>query len=160
MKASGNTKPNTFTIINRDGIASITFREAITESAAGEETTYTWDEYTIQRKWYPNLYKDIKNNYEPWKNAAKAEEERKIPIDEYQLRADVDYLMITQTAMMGISLMSLDAASDPTVLDLSWKYYPARWDEAKLRTLVSMQKLTASDFQSITGKPYETEVIG
>lgn len=160
MKSTGTYKPNSFTIINKDGIADIVFRDVITESASDEETVYTWDEYTIQRPWYPNLYKDIKANYSTWKNAAKREEERKTSVDEYQLRADVDYLLVISGANAMIMTLSLDTESDPDVLDMSRRYYPARWDETRLRTLVAMQKLTSDDFQSITGKPYETEVIG
>lgn len=162
MKNSGNTYPEEFEFKHWGDTAQITFRENIVSAQDPDtgETVYTWDEYSLLRPYRDMLETDILAVKDVWFEAAKMEEERSNPVDQHQLRADVDYLMIIQTAVMGISLMSLDAASDPTVLDLSWKYYPARWDETKLRTLVSMQKLTASDFQSITGKPYETEVIG
>ena len=78
----------------------------------------------------------------------------------HTIRADVDYLLITGDANAMLMTLSLNNESDPDVLDKASEYYPARWNEDRLRTLVSMQKLTASDFQSITGKPYETEVIG
>ena len=95
-------------------------------------------------------------NYSTWLNAAKLEDEMRTPVDMYQLRADVDYQGVMLQVMSPISLMSV-SASDPDVLEMARKYYPLRWSESRLRVLVAANKLTASDFESITGTAYDNE---
>ena len=158
MKVQGNIKPiSKFTVINYDGVADLIFRENITDISPDEapETLYQWDEYHLKRKWTTAIYDEIMANYDPWINAAKLEDERRTPVDVYQLRADTDFLELTQGAMMGISVMSL--ASDPQTLEMARKYYPLRWSKDRLRMLVQIQKLMPEDYQSITGESYETE---
>ena len=161
MKVQGNTKPLfNFTVINYDGVADLIFRENIEDISPTDapDTLYQWDEYHLKRPWTVSIYDEIMANYNPWFNAAKLEDEHRTPIDVYQLRADTDYLEVTQSAMMGISVMSL--ASDPAVLELARKYYPLRWSEERLRALVGMQKITPEDFEAVTGVAYSTEVAG
>lgn len=156
MTNRGNTQPQAFEVVNRDGTAHIIFRENIHEISAPEpdSTMYEWEEYRLERAWRNMLQTDILNNKAAWLSAAKAMDEKRNPPDISQMRADIDYLQIMQSAMYGISLMAADTSSDPTVLDLSWKYYPSRWDKTRLMALVQMQKLTADDYEDITGEAY------
>jgi hypothetical protein len=39
--------------------------------------------------------------------------------------------------------------------ELALKYYPAYWNEARIRALVEAGKLTADDYKEITGNDYE-----
>lgn len=155
MKATG-TMPTTgaFTVIERDGVAIITFyaNASLVTKEDGVSTEWQWDEYTIRREWRDGLYSDIEANYDSWLAVAKIEEEARTPVDEWQLRADVDFLQIMQTAAMGISVMALESASDPDVLEKARQYYPKRWSKEQLQMLVSMQKLTAEDYQALTGE--------
>lgn len=47
-----------------------------------------------------------------------------------------------------------ESQSDPDVLEKARRYYPARWDIDRLRYMVLLQKLTAGDFQTVTGDVY------
>ena len=155
MKVMG-TMPTTgaFTVKERNGEAIITFYENATmvagSSEEGGNAEWQWDEYTIRRPYYANLGTDIEANYDVWLQAAKAEEEARTPVDAWQLRADVDFLQITQTAAMGIAVMSV--GSDPTVLEKARQYYPKRWTKEQLQMLVQIQKLSAEDYQALTGE--------
>ena len=165
MKVNGSFSPSSsFEIKEDNGIASIIFycdvKQETEEIDGVERTSWSWNEYHLERPYRSTLYDDIEANYSVWLQSAKECDEKRNTIDEYQLRADVDYLLITGGANAMLMTLSLNNESDPDVLDKASEYYPARWSEDRLKTLVSMQKLTASDFQSITGKPYETEVIG
>ncbi len=155
MKATG-TMPTTgaFTVIERDGVAIITFyaNASLVTKEDGVSTEWQWDEYTIKREWRDGLYSDIEANYDSWLAVAKAEEEARTPVDEWQLRADVDFLQIMQTAAMGIATMSL--GSDPDVLEKARQYYPKRWSQEQLQMLVSMQKLSQEDYQGIAGEAF------
>lgn len=145
------------------GRCRITFYEngtaAIREDNAGDgeqRTEYVYDAYYIERPYYPMISTDIANNKAAWLSAAKAEDERRTPVDEYQLRADVDYLNIVTGASSpyGIQTLALDDSepkSDKDVLDLAYKYYPARWDKGRLLALLAMGKLIQSDFDKIVG---------
>ena len=42
-------------------------------------------------------------------------------------------------------------------VEMAKKYYPRLWDETRLKALVRAGKLTAAEFEEITGKPYEEE---
>ena len=155
MTVTGSVMPASSFRVERKGesLAEIRFYSNIEEIEEGDSTSWKYDEYIITRPYRDGLENDIENNYDAWLRQAKAEDEYRTPIDEYQLRADVDYLEITQSAMYGISLLAL-TGSDPDVLEKARKYYPARWDEPRLRMLVTMQKLSETDFQSITGIPF------
>lgn len=157
MKATG-TMPTTgaFTVIERDGVAIITFyaNASLVTKEDGVSTEWQWDEYTIRREWRDGLYSDIEANYDSWLAVAKIEEEARTPVDEWQLRADVDFLQIMQTAAMGISVMLLESASDPEVLEKARQYYPKRWSKEQLQMLVSMQKLSQEDYQGIAGEAF------
>ena len=152
-----------------NGMCSIKFyenEEAVQEEDPAEEgekgqtrTVYQYDVYELERRYYPLLATDIQNNRNAWYMAARAEDERRTPVDEYQLRADVDYQGVMLEVMSPISLMSVSAGSDHDVLEMARKYYPMRWNEDRLRVLVAANKLTSSDFESITGVPYSSEVI-
>lgn len=120
-------------------------------------TEYSYEVYRIDRPYYPNISVDIENNRLAWLIQAKAETEARTPVDTYQLRADVDYLEIISAATnpYAISTMSLsEPQSDPDVLEKSRRYYPARWNIERLQYMVLLQKLTAEDYQSITGEAY------
>lgn len=41
-----------------------------------------------------------------------------------------------------------------TVKELAIKYYPRLWDDARIRTLVIAGKLSAEDYEEITGEYY------
>lgn len=137
-----------------NGLAEISFYEHAVSSSAeeGSEASWSYDEYRITRPYYDSLPADIEANYDVWLQAAKAEDEKQSPVDEYQLRADVDFLQITQSVAMGISTMS--EGSDPDVLEKSKAYYPLRWSKDRLQMLVTMQKLAEEDYYSITGESY------
>lgn len=153
MKATG-TIPTTgaFTIKRRGNKAIITFYwDASPIDPTGETTTdWQWNQSEIEREYRDGLYADVEANYDSWLSIAMAEEEARTPVDEWQLRADVDFLQITQTAAMGIAVMSV--GSDPTVLEKARQYYPKRWTKDQLMMLVQIQKLTAEDYQALTGE--------
>ena len=155
MTVTGSVMPASSFRVERKGesLAEIRFYSNIEEIAENDSTSWKYDEYIITRPYRDGLENDIENNYDAWLRQAKAEDEYRTPVDEYQLRADVDYLQITQSAMYGISLLDL-SGTDPDVLEKARKYYPARWDEPRLRMLVTMQKLSETDFQAITGIPF------
>lgn len=144
------------------GMCEVTFFENGTavnrvDSNGSEKTEYVYDVYALHVAYYPMISTDIANNKEAWLRKAKEADERRTPVDEYQLRADVDYLEIVSAAMnpYAASTMSLDEPqSDPDVLEKARRYYPARWDIDRLRYMVLLQKLTASDFQTVTGEVY------
>lgn len=53
------------------------------------------------------------------------------------------------------NMLALDEPqSDPNVLEKARRYYPARWDIDRLRYMVLLQKLSAEDFQMVTGVEY------
>lgn len=163
MKVNGSISPaSSFTVVNDGGTAIISFYENAVQKISddGNDTSWEWDEYTITRPYRETLEADIEANYNVWLLAAKAEDERRTPVDEYQLRADVDYQAVMLEVMSPISLMSVSSGSDPDVLEMARKYYPMRWNEDRLRVLVAANKLTSSDFESITGVPYSSEEIG
>ena len=156
MKTTGAQPEGNLSVINYGGIADIAFRTNIEVSARDSDdnpTEWTWDEYHLHRPWRDMLETDIQASFDSWLESAKRQEEYDNPPDLTQMRADIDYLEITQSAMYGISLLAL-TGSDPDVLEKARKYYPARWDEPRLRMLVTMQKLSETDFQSITGIPF------
>ena len=160
MKVQGNSKPIfEFTVINYDGTADLIFRENIEDISpeSAPATLYQWDEFHLSRPWTVSIYDEVTANYSTWLNAAKLEDEMRTPVDMYQLRADVDYQGVMLQVMSPISLMPVSAGSDPEVLEMARKYYPLRWSESRLRVLVAANKLTASDFESITGTAYDND---
>ena len=168
MKATyGNQITADFTVEETiNGMCSIRFyenEETVQEEDPREEgetrTVYRYDVYELERRYYPLLATDIQNNRDAWYMAARAEDERRTSVDEYQLRADVDYQAVMLEVMSPISLMSVSSGSDHDVLEMARKYYPMRWNEDRLRVLVAANKLTSSDFESITGVPYSSEEI-
>lgn len=156
MRVTGNVMPTSSFVVERknDKTAIIRFYDNVVQ----DDTQWKYDEYVMVRPYRDQLEADIESNFDAWLTQAKYEDEHRTPIDVYQLRADTDYLEVTQSAMMGISVMSL--ASDPAVLELARKYYPLRWSEERLRALVGMQKITPEDFEAVTGVAYSTEVAG
>ncbi len=42
-----------------------------------------------------------------------------------------------------------------TAIEMAKKYYPRLWDETRLKALVTAGKLTAAEYQEVTGKPYQ-----
>ena len=155
MRASSNSSPVAYRLDRRGDVAEIRFCEnaeqvTIQDENGAERTIWQYDEYVIERPWRPGLAADIENSFSIWIEAAKIEEEARTPVDEWQLRADVDFLQIMQTAAMGIATMSL--GSDPDVLEKARQYYPKRWSKEQLQLLVSMQKLTVEDYQMLTGE--------
>lgn len=164
MKRTGSTAPSgAFTLSQLwNGLAEIRFYENAhsiqrTLDDGTSITEWEYDEIIIRRPYFDGLEEAIEANYSVWLQQAKAEEEARNPVDAYQLRADVDYLEIIQTATnpYTISTMSLsEPASDPDVLEKSRRYYPARWSIERLQYMVLLQKLTAEDYQSITGEAY------
>ena len=164
MKRTGSTAPSgAFTLSQLwNGLAEIRFYEnaqmVTRELDDGTEITeWEYNEIIIRRPYFDGLEEAIEANYSVWLQQAKAEEEARNPVDAYQLRADVDYLEIIQTATnpYAISTMSLsEPQSDPDVLEKSRRYYPARWSIERLQYMVLLQKLTAEDFQMITGVAY------
>lgn len=164
MKQYGLTEPVGFEVIQNGDWADIIFREGISPAVYSDEqgedqNGYSWYEWHLTRRWYDNLEKDIRNNYEPWITAAKMEENMSRPVDIYQLKADLEFMETTSNGMMGISLLS-EGATDTAVVDKAYQYYPTRWDEPRLRMLVALSKISADDFEKITGKTYEAEVAG
>ena len=156
MRVTGSAMPTSSFVVERKNgnTAVIRFYDNVEQ----DDTQWKYDEYVITRPYRDQLESDIESNFDAWLTQAKYEDEHRTPIDVYQLRADTDYLEVTQSAMMGISVMSL--ASDPAVLELARKYYPLRWSEERLRALVGMQKITPEDFEAVTGVAYSTEVAG
>ena len=155
MNVVGMASPVSYEISKIGGMAEIRFREnaeqvTVTNEDGTERTEWHYDEYMIFRAWRPGLATDIEGNYDAWLQAAKAEEEARTPVDAWQLRADVDFLQITQAAAMGISLISEGSGLD--VLDKARQYYPKRWSKEQLMMLVQIQKLTAEDYQALTGE--------
>lgn len=153
MKVQGNSKPIfEFTVINYDGTADLIFRENI-EDISPEDTPnslFSWNEYHLSRPWYTNIYDDILSNYETWFNAAKLEDEKRNKVDIYQLKADVDFLQITQQLLSGISTISEESNSD--ILDKCWEYYPNRWDKNKISLLKNANLITEEDYIKIVGQ--------
>ena len=41
--------------------------------------------------------------------------------------------------------------------ELAKKYYPTYWDDNRMRNLVAAGKLTAEDYEEITGRTYTAE---
>ena len=157
MRASSNSSPVAYRLDRRGDVAEIRFCEnaeqvTIQDENGAERTIWQYDEYVIERPWRPGLAADIENSFSIWIEAAKIEEEARTPVDEWQLRADVDFLQIMQTAAMGIATMSL--GSDPDVLEKARQYYPKRWSKEQLQMLVSMQKLSQEDYQGIAGEAF------
>lgn len=154
MKVTGSSSVSSFSVSRIGDTAEIRFHENAEEivSAEGNGSYWQYDEYILTRPWRPGLESDIEANYTAWLEQAKAEEEARTPVDEWQLRADVDFLQITQTAMMGIATMS--EGSDPNVLEKARQYYPKRWTKDQLQLLVSMQKLSQEDYQGIAGEAF------
>ena len=157
MRRRGSVAPAGAFTVNQlwNGLVEIRFYENVQmvtrELDDGTEITeWEYDEFIIRRPYYANLGTDIEANYDVWLQAAKAEEEARTPVDAWQLRADVDFLQITQAAAMGISLISEGSGLD--VLDKARQYYPKRWSKEQLQMLVQIQKLTAEDYQTLTGE--------
>lgn len=44
-----------------------------------------------------------------------------------------------------------------TVFEMAKKYYPKLWDKHRLQMLVTAGKLTAEEYEEITGELYEEE---
>lgn len=40
------------------------------------------------------------------------------------------------------------------VYEMAKKYYPDKWNKEMLRTLVELNRLTAAQYEEITGEPY------
>ena len=165
MRASSGASPaGDFTVsINPDGVTcTISFyRNAVEvtippEVEGGESRTeWQYDRYDIEGYPYRDMLEtDIENNEEAWFIAAKMEDERRQGVDIYQMKADLDFISVMQMAMSPIATMSLDAASGPSVLSMAREYFPIRWGKDKLQTLVGVQKLTADDYEDITGEAY------
>lgn len=163
MKANGSTAPSaSFTITKAGEKAIITFYEnascsMVQDGSDQERLVWEWNEYTIERPYRESYEADIEANYATWLQTAKQEEEERTPVDEHQMRADLDYVMITSqaTSPYAISTMSLEEpASDSEVLSKCQTYYPQRWTIDQLRYLVMLQKLSAQDFQTVTGEVY------
>lgn len=166
MKTSGYVMPNaSFSVIRLDdAMAQISFFEDVKEVPCNnddrkEDTMWEYNQYLLIRPYYDMIETDISNNYQAWLECAKMQEEIDNPPDVPQLRADVDYQSVMLSVMSPMSLASNTEGSDDTVLNLAWKYYPIRWSEDRLRVLVMAQKLTEADFEKITGKPYNEEVV-
>lgn len=159
MKVNGSIAPSSsFSVFNEGGIAIVSFYENVVQKVSddGNNTSWEWDEYTIKTPYRDMLSSDIEANYSNWLLAAKECDEKSSPVDEYQLRADVDYLNIITGASSpyGIQTLALDDSepeSDKEVLDLAYKYYPARWGQDRLLALLAMGKLIQSDFDKIVG---------
>lgn len=165
MRASSGASPaGDFTVsINPDGVTcTISFyRNAVEvtvppEVEGGESRTeWQYDQYDIKGFPYRDMLEtDIENNEEAWYLAARMEDERRQGVDIYQMKADLDYISVMQSAMSPISLISADSGSDPEVLELARGYYPIRWSKEKLQTLVAAQKLASDDYEDITGEAY------
>ena len=153
MRVTGQNNVSSFSVERIGSEAEIRFYANVEEfTDENGLTLYRYDEYIIRRPWRDKLADDIAANYDVWYRTAVAEEEAKTPVDAHQLRADVDFLQIMQTATMGISLMAADSGSDPAVLEKARQYYPIRWTKEQLQMLVSIQRLTAEDYQAITGE--------
>ena len=157
MKRSGSVAPAGAFTVNQlwNGLVEIRFYENVQmvtrELDDGTEITeWEYNEIIIRRPYFDGLEDAIEANYDVWLAQAKAEEEIRTPVDEWQLRADVDFLQITQSAVMGIAVMS--EGSDLDVLDKARQYYPKRWTKEQLQMLVQIQKLTAEDYQTLTGE--------
>ena len=151
MKSIGQNNVSSFSVERIGDVAVIRFYANVEEiTDENGLTLYRYDEYIIRRPWRDKLADDIAANYDVWFRTAVAEEEAKTPVDAHQLRADVDFLQIMQTATMGIAVMS--EGSDPAVLEKARQYYPMRWTKEQLQMLVSIQRLTAEDYQAITGE--------
>ena len=149
--------------VNPDGVTcTISFiRNAVqvtipAKVEGGESRTeWQWDQYDIKSFPYRDMLEtDIENNEEAWFLAAKRADEIRTGVDVYQMKADLDYITVMQAASSPIALMSGSDGSDPDVLNMARKYFPIRWDAAKLQTLVAVEKLTSEDYQSITGEAY------
>ncbi len=154
-----NPKEDDFLIENIEaGRCTVSFFENPRTVQRGDDgvTEYEYDVYQMPCRYYPLLGIDIAANKSAWLEQAKRLDEQRNPVDEYQMRADIDYLMITAQVAnpYGISTMSLEAQSDPDTLEKARRYYPLRWDKDRLRYLVLLQKLTEEDFQEITGEKY------
>lgn len=159
MRASSNSSPVAYRLDRRGDVAEIRFCEnaeqvTIQDENGAERTIWQYDEYVIERPWRPGLAADIENSFSIWIEAAKIEEEARTPVDEWQLRADVDFLQIMQTVAMGISVMSPEAGSDPDVLEKARRYYPKRWTKEQLQMLVSASRLTEADYEDISGEAF------
>ena len=157
MRRRGSVAPAGAFTVNQlwNGLVEIRFYENVQmvtrELDDGMEITeWEYNEIIIRRPYFDGLEDAIEANYDVWLAQAKAEEEARTPVDAWQLRADVDFLQITQAAAMGISLMSEGSGLD--VLDKARQYYPQRWSKERLQMLAQMQKLTAEDYQAITGE--------
>ena len=160
MKVQGNEKPLfSFTVINYDGSADLIFRENIEDISPEDapSTLFQWNEYHLKRKWTTSIYDEVMANYDTWLNAAKLEDEKRTSVDLYQLRADVDFLSITQMAAYGISTLSAgEPQSDPEVLDMAERYYPNRWSKERLYTLMNLGKIIQADYERITGEELDS----
>lgn len=164
MKRKGSVAPTGAFITNMlwNGLIEIRFYEnvqMVTKELDDDTQITEWEynEIIIRRPYFDGIEEAIEANYDVWLAQAKAEEETRTPVDTHQLRADVDYLEIIQTATnpYAISTMSLsEPQSDPDVLEKSRRYYPARWSIERLQYMVLLQKLTASDYEAITGEAY------
>lgn len=44
-----------------------------------------------------------------------------------------------------------------SIYDMAVKYYPERWDKARLQTLVKSGLLTEEEYKTITGEEYPSE---
>jgi len=42
---------------------------------------------------------------------------------------------------------------------LAKKYYPVLWDKTRLKALVAAEKLSAADYEEITGEAYAQEAV-
>ena len=163
MKVNGSTAPSaSFVVVKAGEKAIITFYEnaacsVVQDSDGAERLVWAWNEYAIERPYRETYAADIEANYDAWLQTAKQEEEERTPVDEHQMRADLDYVMITNQAMSPYAVSTMDLSepqSDPDVLSKCQAYYPQRWIIDQLRYLVFLQKLTASDFQTVTGEVY------
>lgn len=46
-----------------------------------------------------------------------------------------------------------------TTYELASRYYPRLWDKQRLEALVEAGRLTAQEYQEITGEPLKTEEV-
>ena len=162
MRRRGSVAPAGAFTVNQlwNGLVEIRFYENVQmvtrELDDGTEITeWEYNEIIIRRPYFDGLEDAIEANYDVWLAQAKAEEEAMNPEDAHQLRADVDFLQICFDSMGGVAVMSLESpATDPAILEKVRKYYPARWDNDRLKRLVYLQQLMQEDYKTITGEDF------
>ena len=126
----------------RENVSSVDIPEQDGKEAHKE---WSWDEYILVRAWRANLAEDIESNLDAWMGYGREADRQAAKVDSYQLRADTDPLLI-------LNGLNKEEIWHQRLFELAREYYKnGAWTLDYLNALAKAGKLTAEEYQEITG---------